>query len=143
MHLNFTSVRNTLHIYKHCNRIIHDSMDLFCKQSGCITPLQLLCYGSAMAHANFSKTRYVLVEGGRFNAERSQFFLTQSKLKVKSYHLLRSVRITWFLATEIFSGNSCVFWCVLKLQSLVVSIFELHGFESSYGYMSQMQSAES
>ena len=62
---------------------------------------------------------------------------------MKSYHLSRSVRITRFLADETFSRNSCVFWCVLKLQSLEVSIFELRGFEWFYGYMSQMQSAES
>ena len=60
------------------------------------------------------------------------FSWTQWNLKVKSYHLLRSVRITRFLANETFSGNSCVFWCVLKLQSLMVFIFELHQVSNDF-----------
>ena len=73
MHLNFISVRSTLHMYKHCNGIICVSKDLFSNQSGCIILLQLLRYGSAMPHAKFSKTRYVLVGGGSFQMEKSQF----------------------------------------------------------------------
>lgn len=31
-----------------------------------------------------------------------------------------------FVANETFHANSCVFWCVLKLQSLEVYTFEPH-----------------
>ena len=75
--------------------------------------------------------------------EQSQLILNVIETESEIWPPFKSVGITRFLAYKTFSRNSCVFWYVLKLQSLMVFMFELHGFEWFYGYMSQMQSAQS